>query len=396
MSDHRQAIRWLPQFGSTLRIAAEMKKRNLRKLNSAETMPLGAAWLRTFRRRLLNWYTRHARDLPWRRSRDVYRVWVSEIMLQQTQVATVEAYFKRFVATLPTIADLAAADEQEVLRLWEGLGYYRRARQLHRAAREIVERHDGQFPRDIDSVRSLPGIGRYTAGAILSIAFDQRAPILEANTIRLFARLLGYRDDPKTTAGQRVLWDAAVRLLPRSNAGRFNQALMEVGSLVCTPKVPDCEACPVAMLCTARADGAQANIPLPKPRQRLEAVREACVVVRRRGRVLVRRRTPDERWAGLWDFPRFEIDAANGIALRRMLTSAVANIAGVQIQPGPRLATIKHGVTRFRITLECFEAEYVDAVSGGQNGDMKWLRPAELSDYPLSTTGRKIADLLVS
>ncbi len=186
-----------------------MKKRNLRKLNSAETTPLGAAWLRTFRRRLLNWYTRHARDLPWRRSRDVYRVWVSEIMLQQTQVATVEAYFKRFVATLPTIADLAAADEQEVLRLWEGLGYYRRARQLHRAAREIVERHDGQFPRDIDSVRSLPGIGRYTAGAILSIAFDQRAPILEANTIRLFARLLGYRDDPKTTAGQRVLWDAA-------------------------------------------------------------------------------------------------------------------------------------------------------------------------------------------
>jgi A/G-specific adenine glycosylase len=371
-----------------------MAKRKTRKINSAESTPLDAAWLRAFRRRLLTWYARNARDLPWRRSRDVYQVWVSEIMLQQTQVATVESYFRRFVAAFPSIADLAAANEQEVLRLWEGLGYYRRARQLHRAAREIVEQHGGHFPRDMETVRKLPGIGRYTAGAILSIAFDQRAPILEANTERLFARLIGYQDNPKASAAQSVLWSTAERLLPRKDVGLFNQALMELGSLVCAPKLPDCETCPVAMLCVAQARGLQASIPPAKAKQVFEAVREACVVVYRRGRVLIRHCGPDERWTGLWDFPRFEIDGARGSALQQKLKSSVARITGVEIRPGEQLATIKHGVTRFRITLYCFEANYVDAIAGNDMGEFKWLRPAQLADYPLSTTGRKIADLL--
>ena len=154
----------------------------------------------------LAWYADHARDLPWRKSRDPYRVWVSEIMLQQTQVATVRDYFERFVAAFPDVHALAAADERQVLRLWEGLGYYRRARQLHAAAKKVVAEHGGEFPRDVDALQELPGIGRYTAGAIASIAFDQRAPILEANTIRLLSRLIAYRDDPLNAAGQRVLW----------------------------------------------------------------------------------------------------------------------------------------------------------------------------------------------
>ena len=187
-----------------------------------------------FRRRLARWYDGHARDLPWRRQNDAYSVWVSEIMLQQTQVATVCGYFTRFMAALPTIAALAEADERHVLRLWEGLGYYRRARQLHEAAQRIVAEHGGQFPRDLDAVRRLPGIGRYTAGAILSIAFDARAPILEANTTRLLARLLAYRGDPASAPGQRLLWAMAEAVLPAREAGRFNQALMELGSQVCS------------------------------------------------------------------------------------------------------------------------------------------------------------------
>ena len=198
-------------------------------LPESEQLP-DAPWRRGFRRRLKTWYADHARDLPWRRSRDPYAVWVSEIMLQQTQVATVRGYFDRFIRAFPTIDALARADEQDVLRLWEGLGYYRRARQLHAAAKIVADEHGGRFPRNRDAVDRLPGIGRYTAGAILSIAFDQRQPILEANTVRLFCRLLGYEGDPASTAGQRLLWAMAEAVLPRREVGLFNQALMELGS----------------------------------------------------------------------------------------------------------------------------------------------------------------------
>src|SRR5262245_6448070 len=180
---------------------------------------------RSFRRKLLAWYAKHARDLPWRRSRDPYRVWVSEVMLQQTTVAAVKPYFERFLVAYPTVDDLASADEQQVLRLWEGLGYYRRARGLHAAAKQLVAEHRGEFPRDVPGLMALPGIGRYTAGAIASIAFSVPAPILEANTIRLLSRIVGYRDNPAKSAGQRLLWQTAEKLLPRRDVARFNQAL---------------------------------------------------------------------------------------------------------------------------------------------------------------------------
>ena len=208
-------------------------------------------------------------------------------MLQQTQVATVRAYFERFMATLPTLAALAAAEEDQVLRLWEGLGYYRRARQLHRAAKNVVAEHAGRFPRDPAAVRRLPGIGRYTAGAILSIAFDAAEPILEANTVRLLSRLLALRGDPSRAAEQQVLWEAAESLLPRRGAGTFNQALMELGSRVCQPRNPDCPRCPVAMLCPTHHAGLQDRIPARRRKPATEAVREAAVIVRRRGRVLL-------------------------------------------------------------------------------------------------------------
>jgi A/G-specific adenine glycosylase len=353
-----------------------------------------AAWRRAFRRRLLAWYGRAARDLPWRRSKDPYRVWLSEIMLQQTQVATVRPYFERFVRAFPTVHALAAADEQEVLRLWEGLGYYRRARQLHQAAQILVAEHGGRFPRESQTLRRLPGIGRYTAGAILSIAFDLPEPILEANSTRLLSRLLGYRGDPRSVAGQQLLWAMAAAILPRRGAGQLNQALMELGSQVCLSRGPRCEACPVAILCRANAEGSQAEIPPPRTKCPTQAVREAAVLVRRRGRFLLLRRPEGERWAGLWDFPRFPIHAEHPAAVRRELIDNVRRLTGTVITPTEHLGTIRHGVTRFRITLECYLAEYVSHVDGqAQPSTMCWLRPADLAGYPLSTTGRKLAEM---
>jgi A/G-specific adenine glycosylase len=356
-------------------------------------------WRRRFRRRLVAWYRAHARRLPWRESRDPYRVWVSEIMLQQTQVETVKPYFARFVAAFPTARDLAAADEQQVLRLWEGLGYYRRARQLHAAARVVAQEHGGALPRDFDSIRALPGVGRYTAGAIASIAFDARAPILEANTIRLFSRLLGYREDPRKSAGQRLLWRAAEEVLPRRETGVFNQALMELGSRVCAPRAPACDACPVATLCAARAANAQDEIPVASKRPKFEDAREAAVVVRHRCGVLLRRCGEDERWAGLWDFPRFAVErakaASRGSACFTHPTELVAQVrrtTGVEIEPLDHLTTLRHGVTRFRITLECHTARYLSGYV--RRDELRWVKPNELESYPLSATGRKLAALL--
>ncbi|MEX2093864.1 MAG: A/G-specific adenine glycosylase, partial [Pirellulales bacterium] len=310
-------------------------------------------------RRLLAWYADTARDLPWRKSRDPYRVWVSEIMLQQTQVATVCDYFQRFIAAMPDVHALAAADERQVLRLWEGLGYYRRARQLHTAAKKVVAEHGGRFPQDVDLLQDLPGIGRYTAGAIASIAFDQRAAILEANTIRLLSRLIAYRDDPLNAAGQRVLWQTAADILPQKNVARFNQALMELGSLVCTPAEPRCEDCPLANVCAAHAAELQHEIPRPKAKQQYTDLREAAVVIRRNGRVLMRECGEGERWAGLWDFPRFAVEAEGPPFADDEIVSKVREQTGVTCSPGPLVKTIKHGVTRYRITLDCFNADYV-------------------------------------
>lgn len=354
-----------------------------------------AAWLRSFRRRLPPWFDRNSRKLPWRKDRDPYRVWVSEIMLQQTQVSTVVGYFERFMQAMPTIEALAAASEHDVLRLWEGLGYYRRARQLHKAAKIVVDEYAGQFPRDADVVRRLPGIGRYTAGAVLSIAFDAREPILEANTLRLLSRLLAYDGDPRGGEGQRLLWAMAEAVLPTRGSWRLNQALMELGSEVCKPREPNCASCPVAELCRANREGRQRDIPRPKTKTNFEPIRHAAVVVRRNGRVLLLRWPEGQRWAGLWDFPRFPIDATGAAALHRQLAENVRRMTGIVASPSQHLKTLTHGVTRFRITLECHEAKYLARDADvSPPFELRWLRPAEIDGYPLNSTGRKLARLL--
>jgi A/G-specific adenine glycosylase len=372
-----------------------------------------AAWLRTLRRRLLAWYRKNARHLPWRGTRDPYRVWVSEIMLQQTQVATVVPYFERFMAAFPTLAALAAAQEQLVLRLWEGLGYYRRARQLHRAAGVIVREHQGQFPRDLAVVRTLPGIGRYTAGAILSIAFDQPQPIVEANTLRLHSRLLAYSGDPRSARGQQVLWQAATDVLSRRHSGTLNQALMELGATICLPREPHCNKCPVADLCPTHRMGLHDSIPLPARKPAVEHVREAAIVVRRGKSVLLAKRREGERWAGLWDFPRFEMTGPVAARFQRArkrevgqvenlppparpLEQRLKELTGLHVTIDSHLTTLKHGVTRFRITLECYMATLVAGSTTRQSKVLRWVPVSKLTEYPLSVTGRKVANLLNS
>jgi A/G-specific adenine glycosylase len=349
---------------------------------------------RRLRHRLLRWFKRACRDLPWRRDRDPYRIWISEIMLQQTQVATVIPYFERFLAAFPTVADLAASEEQAVLRLWEGLGYYRRARDLHRAARQIVAVFGGHFPDDPSVARTLPGIGRYTLGAILSQAYECRLPILEANSQRVLCRVFGCRDDPRQSDTRRWLWQVAEVLLPARNAGEFNQALMELGALVCIPATPRCNVCPLASLCEARRLGLQQEIPRRAAPPEPVFVDEAAVVVHRRRRVLLVQRPGEGRWAGLWEFPHAvrRPDEEYEEAAARLVTE----LTGVQASIDGELLSLRHGVTRQQIKMVCFEGRYLAGrFRSAFYKQARWVRPRELVDYPVSAPQRRLARMLL-
>jgi len=247
-------------------------------------------------------------------------------------------------------------------------------------------------------VRALPGIGRYTAGAILSIGLDQKLPILETNTIRVLSRLSGYRKEVHSTAGREYLWSVAEKVLPNSQCGFFNQALMELGSEICTPKAPACNRCPVAQLCQARQLNLVDKIPRPSQRTNFEDVTELAIIVRRGAKVLLRHCQPGERWAGLWDFPRFAVASGqmNG-QLKQSIIVGTQQLTGVKVEPGEHLVTMKHGVTRFRITLHCYAAQTKRGAKKLQHASkIRWVAIDSLAEYPLSTTGRKISSLLTA
>ncbi len=361
-----------------------------------ETYEMPAAVRQRLRRKLKIWYEKSARDLPWRETRDPYRIWISEIMLQQTTVAAVVPYYERFFRAFPDLESLANAEEERVLKLWEGLGYYSRARNIWKAARQLWETSKGEFPETVAELQQLAGIGRYTAGAIVSFAFDRKAPILEANTLRLYSRLLGYENDPRAAEGQRILWQFAEDVLPHANPGFINQALMELGSRVCTPKEPACDVCPLQKECRAFAIGRQTEIPHRRERIPVTDVMEACIAVRQHNAYLLRRRAEGERWAGLWDFPRFvlhESETQMPTAARRRLEASIHNQTGIHAELGALVTEIRHSVTRYRIRLLCFSAR---CVSGDflHEDSVRWVSRGDFADYPLSTTGRKLADLL--
>jgi A/G-specific adenine glycosylase len=344
--------------------------------------------------RLLSWFDHHQRDLPWRRDRDPYKIWVSEVMLQQTQASTVIRYFERFVRAFPTLTDLARASESDVLLLWEGLGYYRRARDLHRAARQLVHvAGHVSVPDDPELLGQLPGLGRYTRNAVLSQAFDRRLPILEANSQRVLSRLFGREADPRQGPARRWLWAAAEALLPAKRVGAFNQSLMELGALVCTPVGPQCHTCPLAAHCAARIQGRADEMPARNPAPAPVLVREVAVVLRRRGRVLLARRPPQGRWAGMWEFPRAEL--RDGESAEEGAQRVALQLTGMTAELGPELLTIRHGVTRYRITLVCFEAASVSGeFSSPFYRQALWLTPRQLARYPVSAPQRRLAEHL--
>ncbi len=374
-----------------------------------------ADWQMGVQRKLLSWYRRQKRDLPWRRHGDPYAIWISEVMLQQTQVATVIPYFERFMTRFPTPKDLAEAEIDEVLRYWEGLGYYRRARQLHAAAEKIVAEHSGCFPTDFTAVLALPGVGRYTAGAILSISKDQRLPIVEANTQRLYSRLVALREPPAQTQANRLLWGVAESILPKRGCGQFNQAAMELGSLVCTPRTPNCEACPLVAHCAAYEAGLVDVIPGPVKKMQYENRTHWGLVVRSAdGRILLRQCAKGEHWEGLWDLPRY--DVTDVVDREGFVSEQMRNDYEMSAAVGDEVFRLKHGVTRFRIDLRVLQChsdsfEVVKASRGGgrdlvANDAVReskeggrvfgWFGVDEMVGLPMNTTGRKISERLVA
>lgn len=338
---------------------------------------------------LLAWFDRSSRTLPWRRDRDPWRIWVSEAMLQQTLVATVIPYFERFIARFPDPKTLAETPEQEVLRYWEGLGYYRRIRHLRQAAILVVETHAGEIPDTLGAFAALPGVGRYMAGAVLSQAFEARLPVLEANTKRVLCRLLAVADDPARPATQTILWAHAEAILPAQRVGDFNQAMMELGALVCSPVSPSCGTCPLAKECKANRDGNANAIPPKKPAPTITAIREVAAMIQHRGKVLFCQRPKHVQWADLWEFPHGEV--AEGESVVDAVARISRELTGTVVDVGAELLTVKHGITRYAITLTGFEAT---KRSGTYRSTFytasHWLTPTELANYPTSTAQRKL------
>lgn len=306
-------------------------------------------------------------------------------MLQQTTVAAVVPYFSRFLAAFPTLPALAAADEQAVLKLWEGLGYYRRARHLHAAAKRIVAEHGGTFPDDPVAVADLPGVGRYILGAVMSQAFDRKLPIVEANSLRVLARWFGHPGDPRTGDGKKWVWKAAESVLPAKRVGDFNQAVMELGALVCTPTNPKCGECPVKAECVANRDGTQAEIPPPAKPKAITEVHEVAVVLRDGGKVLLcQRPATASRWAGMWEVPHAEgrVDELRRIAVE---------LTGFDVSPRDEILTIRYTVTRFAITMVCVEATCNGGVfQPGFYAASEWVRVDDLERFPVSAPQRKL------
>jgi A/G-specific adenine glycosylase len=353
-----------------------------------------AAFGRRIQHLLLTWFQRAHRDLPWRHGRDPYLIWISEVMLQQTTVAAVIPYFERFRQSFPTLASLAAAKEQQVLLLWEGLGYYQRARNLHRAARQLTAANHRQVPSDPEMLRRLPGIGRYTLGAVLSQAFDLRWPIVEANSQRVWCRIFGRSDDPRRGPARKWLWQVAEDLLPGDRVGDFNQAVMDLGALICTSEDPRCGECPLARLCTARRLCLQKQIPPPKTPSPVTEVREVVVVVRRGAKVLLVQRPETGRWPGLWEFPHGSLEP--GEDPRKAAVRQVRQLTALKVAIGSELRTLRHGVTRFRITLVGFEGRLVSGTFRSQfYRKGSWVSLTTLSRFPVSAPQRRLAAALI-
>jgi A/G-specific adenine glycosylase len=348
---------------------------------------------------------KHARQLPWRGQTNPYLVWVSEIMLQQTRVETVIPYFTRWIQRFPTLQSLAEASEHEVLSAWEGLGYYSRARSLHKAAQIVMKEFASQLPQEVDQLRRLPGIGQYTAGAIASIAFGKDEPALDGNIRRVLARLFNVTEPARSPAGEKRLWELARAHLPSGRAGDYNQALMDLGALLCTPRAPDCKNCPLASFCQSRLLGVQEERPVMEKKPPIPHYTVTAAVIQQPPSspmdvpgceipVLLARRPSHGLLGGLWEFPGGKLQ--DGEDLPACLKREICEELGVDIGVGEALGVYKHAFTHFRVTLHAFLCQLQDGIPQPiEASEIRWVKPAELIDYPMGKIDRQIASRLV-
>ena len=346
--------------------------------------------------KLLRWASRNLRDLPWRAEpRDPYRVWISETMLQQTQVVTVIPYFQRFTERFPTIDALAASPLDDVLKVWEGLGYYARARNLHRAAQQVVAEFGGRLPDTVEGLSQLPGIGAYTAGAIASIFFGRDAPVVDGNVKRVLCRVYALRGDTRQPKMDQKLWALAEANLPKGKAGRWNEALMELGATVCLPRSPQCDECPLAEVCRARALGIQDKLPARAARKQTPHVDVTAAVIRplRGRRMLIAQRPTGGMLGGLWEFPGGKVE--RGESLEEGLRREIREELGIEIKVGRPVAQVEHAYTHFRITLYAYECRVVRGRPRAiEVADWRWVQFDELDNFAFAVTDRKIIRVL--
>ena len=345
-------------------------------------------------RRLLAWGRHVERPFPWRQNRDPYVVWVSETMLQQTQIATVIPYLERWLARFPNVETLATAPLDDVLKMWEGLGYYARARNLHRAAREIVAHHGGRIPQDREALLALPGIGPYTAGAILSLAYGQDEPILDGNVRRVLTRVFGIAEDPRRARVERQLWALAREVIVPGHAREINEALMDLGREVCTPRAPRCHLCPLADVCVAHATGQEESLPVRSPRRQTPHYTvTAGVIWNEEGRILLAQRPAEGLLGGLWEFPGGKLEA--GETLEACLARELREELDIEVEVGPAVGAVRHAYSHFRITLHAFHCRLVRGEPRPLGvAAFRWVLPKEVRAFALSRADVKIVELL--
>lgn len=346
-----------------------------------------------FANTLLAWFEEHARSLPWREHSDPYSVWVSEVMLQQTRVETVIPYFLDWMSRYPDVESLAHASRAQVLKSWEGLGYYRRAHKLHQAARQLVDEGVRTLPQDEGELMRLPGIGPYTSAAIRAIAFHQDAIALDGNLRRVLSRLINLELDPREREGEARLREWATSSLPSGKASEFNQALMDLGAAVCTPKAPRCSECPVSKFCDARRQGVQEDRPV-RPRRRRIPHHDLCAAaIRRSGEVLIARRPVDGLLGGMWAFPGERVRTGEGPSSG--LVRFLKNDLGVEVTVQRRFDLIRHAYTHFRITLHAYQCVLAAGTPGGDvYEEFRWVGVVDLPRYAMGKVDRTIAQQL--
>lgn len=343
---------------------------------------------------LLKWFKKHKRDFPWRKNRTPYRVWVSELMLQQTRADQALPYYRKFMKTFPSLNSLAKASQHDVLKIWEGLGYYARARNMHKTAQRLVEHSRGRFPKTYEELKALPGIGPYTAAAIGSLAFDLDVAVVDGNVIRVLSRIFAYTDDVGTPAGKARIQSWAEDLLPRGRAGMFNEAMMELGAVLCLPKNPVCSECPLRKVCRGYASSHPERYPVKKKKAKIpHKIVGAAVVRNRKGEVLIARRPERSMLGGLWEFPGGvrERDESMKACIVRELKEEL----GIEIRVDRRLITVHHAYSHFTIELHVYWGRIIRGRPRAiQCSDYTWCTVSNLRTYPFSRVDLHVLDML--